>query len=297
MNKTFSSTGAGRRQWLGGGTFGAMLAALGTQAEAASESASLRVIRGRYSLSQDLTLPTANTVTRVPWDVVTFQEGDDFSLLSDGKVRVEKKGLYRIALACDWAGQHGVDIDLRMIGIRRHRPGGKRIPPFFDDRLASVDVPGSDPPQMARWQGTWDPGQLALGAVISTDVAVSPGGVANVGDVALASHDQITDLAIGAAAVNALIMQARVVAPNTVRVTLYNPTVAAGINIPNGMLNVVAMSAVATRGESADAWQVLHTASEHLDLGDMIYAEVKSKCGGDYIQATRTSFLQIERWR
>jgi hypothetical protein len=72
---------------------------------------------------------------------------------------------------------------------------------------------------------TWDPTNLAAGAVTSTTITV-PG--AAVGDPANASHDQI-----GA---NSIIISAHVEAASTVRVTLMN-TAGSAINTPNGTIS------------------------------------------------------------
>lgn len=51
-----------------------------------------------------------------------------------------------------------------------------------------------------------------------------------------------------------------------------------------------------TRGESNGGRQVLHTATEDLMAGQVVYAVVRSNTSGDHVQATRTTFLQIERF-
>jgi hypothetical protein len=149
---------------------------------------------------------------------------------------------------------------------------------------------------MARYQTEWTPGTIPFGGVVSTEVTVAPQGVVGVGDMAVVGHTRITDQALGSEAVNALVLQGRVVGPNRVRVTLYNPSVTAGVHVPSGILNVIAMNATQTRGESNDGWQMLHTATEDLAAGQVIYAVVRSRMNGDYVQATKTTFLQIERF-
>jgi hypothetical protein len=67
-------------------------------------------------------------------------------------------------------------------------------------------------------------------------------------------------------------------------------------NVPTGTQNIIAMNTAGTRGESKDGWQVLRTAAEDLAAGQVIYAVVRSRMTGDYVQATRTTFLQIERF-
>lgn len=286
LTKTAGQASKTRRLLLGG-TAASLAAGVPIQAAAAVALPS----RSRFSIAADFVLTRAEWVTQLPLTVTNFQEAPDVVLRGDGKLQVQVPGLYRITLACDWVAQMGLDMDRRMIGIRR-APGHL---PNQDDRLASVDIPGSDPPTMARYQGEWTPGTVPLGGIVTTEITVSPAGVARVGDLALASHSRIKDSIIGADAVNGLMVQARVVAPDRVRVILYNPIVAAGITIPVGALNVIAMSAVDTRGESNDAWQVLHTATEELAAGQTIFAVLRSRVKGDYVQATQSTFLQIER--
>jgi hypothetical protein len=281
-------------------------AALGLSAMASSTlaapRAAARIVRARFTFPSDWT-PVHNQVNRIPWTTMLFNDGVDCKLDADNKILIRTPGLYRIALGCDWVAQNGTDIDLRKIGIRRQPTGTVRdprpagFPPIDkdDDRLASVDVPGSDPPRMARFQGTWRPGFIAAGAMVTAQVTVSPPKIVLPGDLAFASHGLLSDAGIGSAAADALIVQAKVVAPDTVRVSMYNPLLQEGVTVPSGPLQVVAMSSTLTRGESADAWQVLHTPTEELSAGDRIYGVVRSLADGDYIQATKATYIQIEK--
>jgi hypothetical protein len=294
MTTSTPSTAPDRRTFLalGAVAFGAGLVSLPGAAGARGTSAYL-TSRTRYKISHDVYLPTARRLTTVPWDVSVFADPVSLTLQTDGRVLVNTTGLYRLSLSLDWAAQHGVDVDLRMYGLRRVPVGGSDY--SHDDLLGSVDVPGSDPPRMARYQGDWTPGIVPLGGMVTVDVKVTPANTVNPGDLAIASHSQVRDPMLGPTAVAALIIQAKVVAKDVVRVTFYNPMVAAGINIPAGTLNVVAMTSVLTRGESADAWQVLNTPTVELKAGEFVYATMKSNVANDYIQATDMSFLQIER--
>jgi len=278
-----------RRLLLASGS-GALMA-LPTSSHARVRSASL-IPRARFTIAQDFVLPKAETVTVLPLATTLMQESADVTLQADGRVLINNSGQYRVILGCDWVAQNDTDIDRRMIGIRRW-PGSL---PNQDDRLASVDIPGSNPPFMARYQGEWTPGLVPQGGVVSTEVTVSPAGVVKVGDMAIVGHTRMKDQSIGAEAVNALILQASVTAPDKVRVTLYNPTMVGGVNVPSGTLNIIAMNATETRGESNDGWQVLHTATEDLAAGQIVYAVVRSRMQGDYVQATKTTFLQFERF-
>ncbi len=286
-----------RRHLVGSGAVLA-LAGLGGSAAAQPAPCTFGILRGRYGLGANFT-PVYNTVNVVPWSVTYFQQGSDWTLLPDGKILVHTSGLYRIVIAIDWVAQAGTDIDLRINGIlctrlpaaRRHR----RATPFNDDRLAWVDVPGSNPPKSARYQGRWAPGPIPQGGIVTTEVTLATAGVVGLGDVAFASHTQISDAVIGAEAVNALIVQAKVVAPDRVRVCLYNPTVAAGIVVPDGVVNVVAMNSVLTCGENDDAFQTLHTPVERILAGEVVYGVVRSHVRNDYVQANTDCFMQVER--
>lgn len=284
-----------RRHFLGGAGAAAALTAMSSPATAARPRTSTLVgspLRARYTISGDFSLPGANVVTTLPLSTTLMQESADVALQTDGRVLVRTTGQYRLILGCDWVAQAYTDIDRRMIGIRR-APGHL---PSQDDRLASVDIPASDPPTMARYQGEWTPGFVAMGNIVTTDITVSPAGIVKPGDLALASHTSITDSILGATAVGALITQARVVAADKIRISVYNPMIPAGVDIPSGTLNVLGMNAVERSGRSNDAWQMLHTATEDLTAGEYIYAVVRTKTKGDYVQATRTTFLQIERF-
>lgn len=91
-------------------------------------------------------------------------------------------------------------------------------------------------------------------------------------------------------------LQGSVTAPTKVRMTLHNPSIAGGVDVLTGALNVIAMNATVTRGGSNNGWQVLRTATEELAAGQLNLAVMRSSMTGDYVQATRTTFLQIERF-
>lgn len=288
----------GRRRLIGGSAALA-LAGLGAGAHADLSPAAFTIKRGRYGLTADFT-PVYNTVTVVPWNVTFFQQGTDWTLQPDGKILVHITGLYRIVITIDWVAQAGLDIDMRIYGILCTRLAAARrrqrlLTPFGDDRLAWVDVPGSNPPKSARYQGRWAPGLIPLGGIVTTEITLANAGVVRVGDVAFASHTQVSDAVIGPDAVNALSVQAKVVAPDKVRVCLYNPTIAGGIVVPDGTLNVVAMTSVLTCGENDDAFQMLQTPVEKIRAGEIVYGVVRSHVRNDYLQANQDCFMQIER--
>lgn len=293
-----ASSAPARRRWFTGAA-GTLGMAAGLAAPPAAAAPAPRIARTRFALAADF-MPVTDRVNIVPWRTVLVDDGLGCTADPDGTIVVSQAGLYQIVFACDWVAQAGTDIDLRKIGIRRRRVGAKPPHPFQaidkrDDHLASADTPGSDPPRMARAQVAWEPGLVPLGGLVHVDATVTPPGIVDPGDLALASHTAIADATIGEAAAAAIVVQAKVVGPDRVRATLYNPAVAEGIRVPAGMLNVLAMSARAHRGESTDAWQMLRTATEPIAAGERIYAVVRSRVPGDYLQALKTCFLQIER--
>ncbi|HEV8691150.1 MAG TPA: hypothetical protein VGQ91_12690, partial [Ideonella sp.] len=252
-----------RRQFVFGGS--ALLAASLVPLPAAALSRF--DARGRYRLVADFAAPFDGVVL-VPFNLTAFQSGSDFALQPDGRVLINTGGLYEISLSIDWDLKAGRDIALRQTGIRRQRPGQPDFPLDAHERVFSGDLPGSNPPEPARFQAPWSPPDIALGAIVTTDVTVEPAGIVKPGDMALASHTQIKDGAMPPEALAALVVQAKVVGVDTVRVSLYNPAVAAGIHIPSGTLNVVALSALKVNGGSGDGWHPLHSPSVVLEAGD-----------------------------
>lgn len=298
-----SSTDIGRRHLLrmGGATL-----ALGCASEGARAAATRSISRTRFGIAADTYLPEADVAYVLPFSRVFYSDSTDCTLQADNTVRINTPGLYRVCVSCDWPAQWGVDIDLRTYGTRL-RPAGTGRPfavvpndltpvPDTDTYLATVDVPGSDPPQVVRWQGAWTPGLIALGGIASLDVTLPVAGIIGMGDLVFASLTSIADATIGVDATSALIVTGKPTGPNTVRITIYNPVIAAGVNVPAGTLQVVAMSSVNTRGESADAWMVLQSTTETFAAGDLVYGVFRSKTQGDFLQESLSTFLQIERW-
>jgi len=256
------------------------------------------ITRSKYGMAADTFIPKVNVVTLLPFDVVRFEDAADVSLTADGMMRINVAGLYYIHLGLDWKGQAQTDIDTRMYGIRRKAAGDTTPPNLKDERLASFDHPGSESPRIARYQGEWSPGVVPFGGTVSTDIVVAPSGIVTIGDIAQASLSSVTDKKLGVAKNTALQIQARIVAPDTVRVVLYNPIITGGIAIPTGTLKVLTQSATQHRGDSADAWNVLSTALVQLDAGDKIYIIGKNQgVANDYVQASPYStFVQFERF-
>lgn len=246
--------------------------------------------RNRFGLAADFTIQNAKVVTRIPMGRVVFTENGDATLLGNGMIQINTQGLYRIALSADWKAQEGLDIDRRMIGVRRKPAGYADASPLLsDERLGSIDTPASDAPRVGRFSGTWAPGSIPTGGSVSTEIGVeaSFGGSPHmiIGDLASASLSSASD---------DLVITARVVSLDRVRVTARNfgP---GPVSIGPGSLRVLTLSADERRGESNDAWQVLNCVTEELFPGDAIYACARVLVDGDYLQNTGTMFLQLER--
>lgn len=253
------------------------------------------ITRNKFGISADFTIPKANVVTTIPFDVVRLQEGNDISLTAEGYMQVNVSGLYYVHLGLDWKAQEQTDIDTRMYGLRRLLPG--QAPSLQDERLASFDHPGSDSPRVYRYQGEWTPGVIAYGSYAVTEINTTPAG-AKIGDVVTASLTSISDTNLGVAANNSLTMEARIVGPSKIRVIVRNMGSPGGVAVPSGTLNVLAQSATLDRGDSEDAWNVLSTPMVYLNAGDRVYVAAKNRgIAGDYIQASLYStFVQFERF-
>ena len=278
-----------RRRMLGVGAAGAALGLVAVPAAAAVTRA-----RARYRLSVDYAVPV-DTMSVVPWTDTVFQTGSDVTLQADGRLLINRSALYEFVFSGDWDAKSGNDIDLRKIGIWRQAVGQPDWPMDAHERLGFLNLPGSNPPAVARYQGDWSPPPLPLMAMASTEITVSPPGVARPGDAALVSLSSINRTQMDDDALSALSVQAKVVAPDTVRVTLFNPCIETGISVAAGMLRVAAMSLTKTRGSNDDAWMVLHTSSVELFTGERVYGVIQHKVEGTLLQATRSSYLQIDR--
>ena len=309
MTDQSSRDAAARRRFLGTGA--AAVALAGTTAVPAAHAAHARAAgaypftRNRFHMVGDtISLPKANQVYLAPFSTLAFSDSNDVTLQADGKILINNTGLYKVSLCIDWPGQYGVDIDLRRYGISRVGTNGNvpngRLTPItqHDDRLCEYDSVGVDSPAYGRYTGTWAPGAIAMGASATTTIAIpntqKQGLVA--GDVCIAGLSSLTDAAIGAPAVNALVLSAKVVGKDSVRITLTNPSIASGVTVPSGTLNVLGMSMTMQRGNSADSWNVITTPLEELLAGQVIYAYFLSKTPGDFIQITDQTFVQVERY-
>lgn len=250
--------------------------------------------RARFNLLADF-MPPPDADVIIPWDRVLFQSGSDVQLKSDGKLTILTHGLYEFVGSSDWQLSTGLDIDLRQIGIRLQRKGQPDEPMDPHERIGFFNTPGSDPPRTARYQGDLGPIDIALGATAWVDVAVAPAGTVKPGDMALAAHTKANADGLPPEALRALQVHAKVIANDTVSVSFFNPSVAEGIHLRPGALKVLAMSALATRGHSGDAWQIIHTASVELFPGDRVYSVARHKVAGTVLQTTRSTYLQVDR--
>jgi hypothetical protein len=112
------------------------------------------------------------------------------------------------------------------------------------------------------------------------------------GDLARASHPSLSDAVLGG--LNAgLRISARIVAPQLVRVMIENRYNAVPVNIPSGLMNVMAESAVSSAGNSTDAMSFIGSGPVELFAGEKIMTAVRSHTNGDYLQISRLSFLRI----
>jgi len=314
MSDTSSRTRTDRNRRLLLGTGGAALAlgAAGNAQAGTPKVPKYSITRSRYGTSAEVTLPTAGDAYVLPLTTTAISDGNsDSTLNADSTITINNPGFYRVCMCVDWPGQHGVDRALRTYGLRRRKagmpplqttPGQLTLVDDSDQHLATQDVTGSSAPTTVRYpmpgapQVHWTPGVIPLGGHKSTNVRMPVAGVVTAGDIALASHGALTDAAIGVAAATALILEAKVIQDDLVRVSITNPTIAAGVNVPTGVLQVLAMSAQNSVGESADGWTVLTSTTEQFFRGDTIYAIFESLCPGDYMQTSEQVFVQIEKW-
>jgi hypothetical protein len=203
--------------------------------------------------------------------------------------------LYECVISADWQLKTGLDYDLRQIGLRLQRQGQPDEPIEAHERIGFLNTPGSDPPCMARAQVDWGPLDIPLGGTVGIEVPVLPAGTVKPGDMAMASHGKINLSGLPAESLRALLVHAKVVADDTIGVSLHNLSIAEGIHVRQGVLKVLGMTAQAARGRSGDAWQIIHTASMELFPGDRVYGVLRHKVPGTVLQATYSSYLQIDR--
>jgi hypothetical protein len=249
----------------------------------------------------------------VPLTVKSYDEssGTRYQLLGDGLVTIMKDGLYILTANFDWpamahtSGQDGYDIDLRSAMIKRVRVGV--TPPIYTpgkvtflpengsayDAMGTHNTPGSSCPHAVRAVAEWAPGYIPAGGMAYIDVLMPVGCFAPVpGDLARASHPSLTDAMLGG--LNAgLLISARIVAPQLVRVMIENRYNPGPVNIPSGLMNVMAESAVSSAGNSTDAMSFVGSGPVELFAGEKIMTAVRSHTNGDYLQISQLAFLRI----
>lgn len=248
------------------------------------------ITRHRFGIVNDWVVPKVKTVKLLPMTKVVFQDNGDFTLQPDGLIRVNTTGLYMLHLGVDWKAQEGLDIDRRMIGLRRKLASDTTAPNLQDQRIGSIDTPASDSPRCGRGTINMEELQLAAGQAVTFDMGVvstsnGPAGMLP-GDMVQVAHTGVND---------AILLTARVIGPDFVRVVLRNMSPVTEIVAP-GVIRVLVQSASERRGESNDAWNVLGSPLEELQAGDRVYACVRVIVENDYVQATDTTFIQIERF-
>lgn len=316
-----SNNGADRRRVLLGA--GGAALALGTAGTAHASLKDSRpttptyaVSRTRYSISASTFVPTKGDTYVLPLSQVQATDHNvDSTLNADNSITINNEGNYRLLLSVDWSPAKGHGTALRSYGIRRRRtaftvpPGGALIRiTDTDEHLATQDMPGSATPKTVRLPAPpngahdtytpfpWTPGTIPLGGYANIDVTMPIPGIVVPGDVALASLTSITDALIGANAVSALVISARVIAADTVRVTIFNPAISPSVTIPKGNLQVLGMSALLATGDSGAARTLLSSTTVAMSKGDRVYATFSSLQLGDVMQSSAEVFLEVEKW-
>ena len=312
-------TDRGRRLLLGSGGMALALGAAGTaQAGTRPTTPTYAISRSRYSTSASAFLPTAGDTYILPLSQLVSSDGNlDSTLRANNTITINHAGNYRIMLAVDWNSSKGHDQALRSAGIRL-RPAGK--PPIVaapggavtlitdtDQHLASEDLPGAATPKTVRLpqppigsQGVyvpfpWGPLTIPAGQYASITVTMPIPNIVTAGDVALASLTSITDALLGPSVAAALIISAKPIAQDSVKVTIFNP-LASTVTIPQGNLQVLGMSTTQITGGSGDARTVLSTTTLALRPGDTIYTVFSSLCPGDVMQNGAETYVEIEKF-
>ena len=260
--------------------------------------------RARFGVQQTWAVPvSSNAVYVTPFaGAAVFNDGD-ITMNRDYTMTVNTTGLYILSIAFDWADNPNQQVGLRINGIARADAGN--APGVFktgeltvvknkNDRLGQYDVSSSNCPVTSRYSGAWKIDTIGKNGIVSQDVTLATPGLINLGDVAMASHTGITSALSDAVA--ALVVTAKVIGPDTVRVTIWNSSQTHSIAVPNGMLNVLAMSSQTMAGDAPLGRSMMVSASEPLTRGDLIYGIFKSTQGGDQLLASPNTFIHIERW-
>jgi hypothetical protein len=268
------------------------------------------VSTGKIGTTQAIALPQPHLLYMMPHTaaVKVFQESQDVTVNSLGQITINTAGLWRVTACADWPGRYGYDINNRKLTIWRAPVGvappaynGGALTQYVDnntsDRLASHDAPASDVPQYLRTSTPW-PAKQGLGAgqyqVLRVNLPTGGPVSINPGDFVNVSIDSLTDTNLGSTTIDEVLrLEARVVGPNLVMVTLTN-TGTTSVNVPAGNLYVVAATSSATTGNSADAWTMLSSSDEYLLAGESVFVTWASETPGDWIQVTNMTYVQLE---
>jgi len=286
------------------GAAGAAIALAGASAASPARAAVPLPTRARFGLQQSWAVPkSSNAVYVTPFQGTALFNDGDVTMNKDYTLTVNTTGLYVLSISFDWADNPNHQVGLRINGIVRadagsppgqFKAGQLTVVKAKNDRLGQYDVSSSNFAWASRWTGTWKTGTIGKNAIVSKDVTMPTAGLIGLGDVAIASHSGITT-SLGDA-VAALVINAKVIGPDTVRVSIWNTSTTQSITVPNGTLNVLAMTAQAMTGDAPLGRSVLMSATETLSAGDLLYGTFKSTQGGDTLLASPNTWLHIERW-
>ncbi len=266
--------------------------------------------RARWVLAQTWAIPkSSNSVYVTPFvGAPVFNDGD-VTMNGDYTFTVNTTGMYIVSIGFDWADNPNQQVGLRINGIEHGLVGPQNQPPpppgtfkkgqltvlaAKNDRIGQYDVSSTNFCWTSRFTGPWKTGTVGKNSVVSVDVTLATPGVVELGDVATASHTGIT--AALSDGVAALVVTAKVIAPDTVRVSIWNSSPTHSVTVPNGTLNVIAMSTQTMTGDAPRGRSLLMSAAEALTAGDSLYGTFKSTQGGDQLLASPNTFIHIERW-
>lgn len=249
----------------------------------------------------------------IPLTKTIFDEsnGGKYTMGTDGVITILKDDMYYMTANMDWpaqsrgSGQDGYDVDARKLMILRARTGVK--PPTYTvgqvtaitdpskfDRMASHDTAGSSVPKASRVTLTWEPGTIAAGGMIYTDVNLPSSSFdPAVGDLVRVSHTSLTDAVLTEKKNAGVLISARIIAPGVARVMVENRYNTKAVAIPSGTMNLLAESAVDSAGNNQDSWCYLNSGPVVLLKGEKIFIGVRSESRGDFLQISNGSFLRI----
>lgn len=254
-----------------------------------------------------ISIPQPGVAYAVALTTMQFDESDGsrFSMTGDGTVTINRTGVYQLSMNFDWPAQHGVATDLRKMKV--YRADATQPPPIFRQGVPTPlqansgwplmmahDEPGSDVPRYARGTVDWAPGDVGAGRVVTLDVQMaSPAYTLVPGELVSVSLTTLTDDVIGSRANAGMLLSARAVSTNLVRVFLENRYGAASVTVPQGSWRVLGYSSLAVAGNSFDGWAFTNSPMLQLNAGDKLFVGVRVGTQGDYLQIDNLSFMQI----